>query len=280
MSSSTYRKLSALLIFTGACFAYILVSQGINHVFMPGLPLYQPPFGPLGNILLGILVGASVGLVLGWFETGGVSVLLASLLGALFMAIATLLSGKDDSVTQAHRLTATLIIFVPIAGALAPGLILFRWLTGREVMAYREAQKGHPNPPFQRYFWPVATLLVCAGFGITSLYPELGRSAAPRMQDLIQQGMRSQSAEKLPASFRSPDVNMFSEKAKGPYTLQWDPDKTNQFAIPRPVTNFAEQSTVIARFANGYILACMFPGKNSQPTCRDFENELLIPGAR
>jgi len=145
----TYRKLASLVIFTCACFAYALVSQGANPLFLRGVPLYQPPLGAAGNILLAIVVGSVLGLLLGWSESGPVSVLWASLLGAGFISAATLLTGQDPSVTQAHRVTAVALIFVPVAGLLFPGLLAFRWLASREVMAYREAQKGHPSAPFQ-----------------------------------------------------------------------------------------------------------------------------------
>jgi hypothetical protein len=280
MVYSTYRKLFGLFILTTACIAYALVSQCANLLFIPGVPLFQPPFGAPGNILLAILIGAALGLLLGWSESGVVSVLLASLLGAFFIAIATLLTGEDETVTQAQKVTAVAIIYVPTAGALAPVFMLFRWLISREVSAYRDASH-YPSasqdtknkllsPCFQRFAWPAAILLICAALGLTSLYPKLARSVTPIMQVMIQQGLQSQTIQDLPVPLRPPDVKMFTTRARGTYTLQWDRDEHNQFAIPRPAGNFSEQSTVIARFEDGYLLACMFPSRMGQPTCRDF----------
>lgn len=59
-----------------------LVSQWINRVYLPGAPLYQPPFGPAGNSLLFALGGALLGQICAW-PTGGVQgTFLASALSA------------------------------------------------------------------------------------------------------------------------------------------------------------------------------------------------------
>jgi hypothetical protein len=268
MSYPTYRRWFSLALGTLTGFLYGLISQEINHLFMPGIPLYQPPLGPAGNIALAALAGAALGAVTGWMDSGGFSVLLSSLLGAGFMSAATLLSGQDASISFSHRLTAVAIIFVPTAGLLAPLLIFFRWLVTREETAYRDTQTGRPLPPFRRYYLPVALLLTASALGLLDLYPAMGRAVTPRMHQLIQQGLESPGS--LPAPFQPPDVESFAERARGPYTLQWAKDYENQFAIPRPAGDPADQSTVIARFDNGYLLVCMFPGKTGTPTCRDF----------
>jgi len=270
MTHPAYRKWFGILFVTATGFTFALISQVINLLFMPGIPLYQPPFGALGNTLLYAIIGFALGILVAWPETGSVGVLWSSLLGSLFIVIASLLIGEDQSVTIAHKLAALIIIFVPTAGALAPLMILLRWIIGREVFAYRDACAGRPTPPFRRYAFPVGLVLIAGALGITALYNDVGRAVTTRMHLLIQQGMQVQSAAVVPASLNPPDVNDFLNMARGSYTLQWDRDEKNRFAIPRPAGNFYDQSTVIARFENGYLLACMFPSKTGQPTCRDF----------
>jgi hypothetical protein len=87
---------------------------------------------------------------------------------------------------------------------------------------------------------------------------------------LIKEGRKAQTTEMLPSSLRPPDVDLFLQKAGAAYTLQWDEDDTNRFAIPRPATSPFDQSTVIARFDNGWWLVCMFPRPEAAPECRDF----------
>ncbi len=278
MPYPSYRRWFGLLIGTITGFAYALISQGINHVIMPGIPLYQPPFGAFGNILLFTCIGTAIGAATALMESGAASVLWSSLLGALFMAVATMLTGRNESVSWSHRAAAIILIFMPTAGALAVPLIVFRWIISREEQAYRETHAGllafRQQPGLRRLLrrnaLPVGLVLLAAVLGLTAMYNDFGQAVTPQMHRLIQQGMQAQSREALPAAIQPPDVGQFRERAEGPYTLQWDKDEKNQFAIPRPASNMGDQSTVIARFANGYLLACMFPGKTATPTCRDF----------
>ncbi len=273
-----YRRWFGLLFGAITGFAFALISQGMDHVLMPGVPLYQPPFGAPGNILLFTCIGTALGAATAWAESGGASVLWSSLLGALFMAIATMLSGRNEDVSWAHRAAAIILIFLPTAGALAVPLIVFRWIISREEQAYRDTHAWLLAPRqtlrwkqlLQRLAVPSGMVLLAAAIGMGMLYNDLGRSVIPQMHQMIQQGIQAGSLEALPASFQPPDVERFLERAREPYTLQWDKDEKNQFAIPRPAGNAGDQSTVIARFANGYLLACMFPGKTGAPTCRDY----------
>lgn len=237
---------------------------------MPGIPLYQPPFGAMGNILMALFIGASLGIIVAWSESGGVGVLWSSMLGALFIAIATLFIGQSESGEFWRKFAAVVVILVPTAAALAPIMILFRWAISREEQSFRDALRGYSTASFRRIALPASLVLVAGVFGLFSLYNDLGRAVIRQMDLLIQQGRRNQSNETLPDPLRPPDVTQFSEQGNGPYTLQWEKDDQNQFAIPRPAGNAFEPSIVIARFDSGYLLVCMYPGKTGQPTCRDF----------
>lgn len=268
-----HRKWFGVIFLTASGFAYGLLSQTINHLFMPGIPLYQPPFGALGNIILAGLVGASLGYLIASSESGSVGVSWGSLLGGLFIVIATLLTGNVEGEILWQKISAVVIIFLPTAAVLAPLLILFRWMIGREEESYRNAAKGYPYSRFRRYALPIAVVLAAGALGSLSLYNDLGRAVTPRMQKLIQQGQKAANTEALPLPLRPPGVTHFLEQKGVRYTLQWDKDDQNQFAIPRPAGSTFDQSTVIARFDTGYLLACMFPDKTSQPACKDFLTE-------
>lgn len=270
MAYPKHRKWFGVLFVTAIGLAYGIFSQTINHLFMPGIPLYQPPFGALGNIILAGLVGASLGYLIASSESGGVGVLWGSLLGGAFIAIATLLTGRAEGEILWRKIAAVAIIFAPTAALLAPVLILFRWVIGREVESYRNASKGYSYARFQRYALPTVLVLAAGALGLSSMYNDLGRAVTPSMQSLIQQGRQAAGVEMLPEPLRPPDVKYFIKQKDTRYTLQWDKDDQNRFAIPRPAGSGFDQSTVIARFDNGYLLACMFPGKTGQPTCKDF----------
>ena len=55
MTKQTYRRCAGLILGALIGLAFGSVSQGVNSLFLPGIPLYQPPFGPIGNSLLASL---------------------------------------------------------------------------------------------------------------------------------------------------------------------------------------------------------------------------------
>ncbi len=116
-------------------------------------------------------------------------------------------------------------------------------------------------------------MLAAGVLGFFSLYNDLAQAIILQMDVLIRQGRQAQSTDALPAPLRPPDVTRFLEKSSLPYTLQWDKDDQNRFAIPRPAGSAYSASIVIARFENSYLLVCMFPSKTTLPTCRDFTSE-------
>lgn len=270
MTHAAHRRIFGLLMGAAAGLIYGLVSQCINPLAMPGIPFYQPPFGTWGNLAMAVLLGAVLGLTSTWPETGFSGVLWSSLLGSLAVVVATLLSGIADVELLPSRLMSLLILFVPIAAALSPAFILFRWVAGREEITYLEVQRKVAGQTWLRAAFPATLLLLTGAIGLLSLYPELGRAVTPRMDALIRQGLQAKTFEELPKPLQHKDIGLFLNYRVEAYTLQWDKDDQNQFALPRPATDPFYQSTVIARFANGYRLVCMYPSPTGEPRCKDF----------
>ena len=257
-----YRRWFGLLLGAAIGLGYGFVSQTINHLLLPGISFYQPPFGPLGNLLMAVLLGALLGLVTAWPDTGFTGVVLSSLLGSLALSVPTLLTGPSGAEAMSSRLTAVIIIFVPTAAVLAPLMTLLRWLIAREVDYRRDPLT------WQRVLYPLLIVLISAALGFTFMLPPLGRAVTPRMNALVQQALQAATTQQLPEPLQSPEVPGFLQNARGPYTLQWDKDDTNRFAIPRPATSFYDQSIVVARFASGYWLVCMYPTPTAAPRCK------------
>jgi hypothetical protein len=277
MSYTTHRRLFGLLLGALTGLAYTLVAQNINPLVMPGIPFYQPPFGPAGNTLLGGLLGGLLGFLTAWAETGFKGVMLGSLTGALVLVIATLLTGQTGQELWWSKIVGVTLIFFPVAAVLSPVLILLRWLINREEEAYRESLTWRPPARLPRIGLPVLLVLLAGLLGLTALYNDLARTVTPRMLALVEQGRAAQRTEGLPDSLRVEGVRSFLEHAGQPYTLQWDKDDSNRFAIPRPNTSPFDQSTVIARFADGYLLACVYPDTRLEPRCKDYAPGQPIP---
>ena len=273
MPYPSHRRLFGLLFgaFTGRAFG--LVSQNINYLFMPGVPVYRPPFGPAWNILLSVLVGALLGLITAWSSVNIKGVLLGSLSAALFVAISTFFGGTTSVEALTTRLIGLLIIFIPTTALLSVALIIFRWITDREEDAYRENIHWKPPARLPRIALPALFVLTAALLGLSALYNDLARAVTPRMMELVEAAQLAQSTDQLPEPLRVERVRYAIKNINQNFTLQWDKDDRNQFAIPRPNTSPFDQSTVIARFENGYILACMYPDKTYEPRCVDFPPE-------
>ncbi len=273
MPYPTHRRLFGLLLGALTGLAFGLVSQNINYLFMPGVPVHRPPFGPVWNILLGVLVGALLGLITAWNSVNVKGVLLGSLSAALFVAVSTFFGGTTSMEALATRVIGLLIIFVPTTALLSVALIIFRWITDREEDAYRETIHWKPPARLPRIALPALYVLAAAILGLSAMYNDLARAVTPRMMQLIEAAQMAQSAEQLPEALRVERVRYAFENVGAAFTLQWDKDDRNQFAIARPNTSPFDQSTVIARFENGYILACMYPSKTHEPRCVDFPPE-------
>jgi hypothetical protein len=274
MSSTAHRRWFGLLLGALIGLAYTLVAELINPLVLPGIPLYRPPFGPPGNVAFGVLLGGLLGLVTAWSESGIWGVFLASVAGALVITLASLLpAAGPDLWFQAASLA---IIFAPVAAFFSIGLMLLRWLINREDEAYRESLHWRPPARLPRIVRPALAVLLAAALGLTAMYNDLARAVTPRMHALIDAGRAAPSAAELPEPLRVETVRAFHLHAAQPYRLEWDRDAGNRFAIPRPNTSPSDQSTVIAHFADGYLLACVFPDREMQPRCKDFApGELL-----
>ncbi len=269
MSHHAYRRWFGLLFGALTGLIYGLVSQTLNRFILPGIPLYQPPLGMFGNLFLYTLVGAVLGLVDAWPEVSARGVIYSSLLTTLLACVTILFSGQTEAGGWGIKIAAVIGIFIPVIGFLAPFLVAFRWAISREENVFREKRAGFNMPVLQRILLPLALILFMVWVGTASLLNNTAKTALPRMHTLIQQGQAAVSASaQIPAPLQAKNVTMFTQRGQGSYTLQWDRDDTNRYAIPRPPGS--NPSTVIAHFDNGYLLVCVFAGEDNPPECRDF----------
>ncbi len=271
LSYVSHRRWFGFALGTAMALVYALISQFINRVALPGIPLYQPPFGPIGNLGLELFLGMLIGAMCVWAEVSVWGVVLSSLLCSLVVMVASFFSGNTANGMAATKITALVIVYVPFAAMFAPALMIFRWIVNREENAYRNQQIGMPDNPLLRVALPLALVVLAFVGGALTLYNSTARTVIPRTQAMIQSAQQVQDVTALPRALQPPDVNLFLEKGQGNYTLQWDRDPNNHFAIPRPASAQGEQSIVIARFPNNYLLVCLYPEPNSDPICRDFD---------
>ena len=255
------RRLSlALGIVLGLAFG--LVSQYGNALMLPGIPLYQPPFGAVGNLLMCVAIGAVLGLATGWPNGAIVGALVGCVAGGALFEAAIMLTGENTPNVVAAKAGSILLTFLPIAATMIVPVGIFRWVVSKEESAKRDGA-----PAWKRIPLPVLLVLVVGALGALLFFPERGRIVLPRMNAIVQAGLNAADRSALPAQFQAIDVPGYPEQAKGSYTLDWQGERMGRFGIPRPTANEREQSAVIARFDGGWSFVCLFITPDAEPRC-------------
>jgi hypothetical protein len=286
MTDHAYRRLFGLSLGAGLGLAYGLVSQLINRVFLWGIPLHQPPFGPLGNILLCLGVGALLGLVTAWPANLYLGILAGCAAGALLILLSVMLAGIGLSLLAA-KATLMLFIFLPVAALIALPIGLHRWAVEKQMDLrpdrWPEGQEGRPDRLAARRALPTLFLLfLVVGVGVLSLYPKRGRVAVARMEAIVQAGLDAADQAALPAEFEGEKVQAlkvdgYPERAKGRYNLDYEGSELGRFGIPHPLGSELSQSAVVARFDNGWRFVCLFITATADARCAPFYLELISP---
>jgi hypothetical protein len=257
------RRWTGGLLGIGMGLAYVLVSEQINAALLPGLSIYSPPPGQPWSAFAGAGLGLFLALTTAWSASPFSGVLLGSLAGALTLSLYTLgqAGGQETSLAAVGAILA--VIFVPLAVMLGGLIVLFRFFLDLQQHAIR-----NQRTVFLIGGIPLLLLLLAAGAGWTRQYPPQARMVLQRANSLIQQGLSSGAAEQLPEALRTRDVPDFLANAGPIYTLSWERETSNRFRIPRPANTEGRESLVIARFANGWMLVCLYPRPEWEPRCK------------
>lgn len=245
--------------------AYGAVSQGINRIVLPGIPLYQPPYGPFGNTILTVLVGAGLGLATAWPVGGIQGTFLGSGVAAGIIVGITFIGVNITEQTRAGLTVAAAFILLPIAGMIVPVLGFFRWLINQQIERLREAA------PLRRRVWgPIGATLLTIGVAALSLYSGDARQELMALNTLLSAGSSAASPANLPPALRTAEVGDFQTHTQSAYTLEWTRQNLNRFRIPRPGRNFDSHAVVLARFTDGWRLACLFVTPDEPPVCQSY----------
>lgn len=262
MANSKPPLIAGIVLGIWLSWLYAFILNEANRVNLRGIALPDPPGGVVGYYLGAILVGAVIGLLCTWPKQLWLGTLAGSAAGALL----TFLAPWKPSPIPASQIVLPLDLvfnqFFPIALALAPFTILAR-LSAKQLSSNTSG--------FQlvlRIVLPLLTTGIVAGEGVMALYPPETRDAFFLTQKLVDGGLQAPNASQLPQPLQ--DVLGFIPNATGRYTLELSYDLARfqgpQLMINKTTANFL----IVARFQNGFTLACVFAPRVTSPPCANF----------
>lgn len=266
MNKGSYRRTAGAILGGAVGLVFSGIAQTLPHVYLPDIPLYQPPFGPAGNILLGMLLGAVMGLISCWTEDTFVSVLISGALGAAVVIGATFSSDRMPFLNTGATVIGAIFLMLPFTAAACILTVLLRVAVNRLV----SLRKGH-RWSIERWWLP-ALLVIAAGLmGYWQVMPADGRTVLSRTQSMLQGGLAVTAAADLPAPLAASRVADFISSASPGYTLAWENKGITRYAIPRPAGPEYLISVVVVRFDNGWNVVCLYPNAQADPRCQSFD---------
>jgi hypothetical protein len=198
--SEKSRRILGAIIGASMGLAYSLVSQYINAISLPGVPLYNPPPGKLATILITVLIGGIMGLIAAWPEDALPGVLLSAVFGIAATSLLNIYLTEDTSLQITGAVIVFFMTFLPRAVLFLPLAALTRWVINewsRELVS--------ANFSIARMLLSLLLVVVVAGVaGALSMYSRQGRQVLQKTYTLIQQGRsarRAQASRWIPAEF-------------------------------------------------------------------------------
>lgn len=256
-----YRRRIGALLGGALGLIYGLVSQVGNTLAVPGVPLYQAPFGTAANVILFALAGAALGLLVAWPRSGLKGVLLMAAASAAGIILLSVLTSTTLSENFAISVVAVVSLALPFWGLFVPVFAALRWVIDHQEEAHRDGQPWHG-----RVLGPLALIVVVGMAAYGSLYPSAGRETLQAANAML--AGAAQSGVAPPALAEAPE---FAARIRAPYQLSWEGQDIDKYRIPRPGRAFDRHSAVVARYPDGWHLVCIYITLDEPPLCRGFD---------
>lgn len=179
-----------------------------------------------------------------------------------------LIAAPPSAITTATRffsVPANLLSFALFALLTTPLMLSVRWAIDIQIEL-----ASQPLWSWRRLRGPLAALLLLgAGMSVLTLYSEDVRQAMIQMHGLIQEGLTTSSKNDLPPALNTDDVHDFLVHAKSNYTLEQSYD--DQYQRDFAATLSSDGPIILARFQNGWLLACRFSLQFKTLHCKSYE---------
>lgn len=257
-----YRRLLGLAAGAGLGLGYGLVSESINRLLLQDIPLYSA-LGLSGGLLLWTGVGLLLGGLCAWTHESLPGLALSTLFGGLLVWGVTFSQGEQDALTTLTKIFSALYLFLPLTALILPFTGLLRWTINRLVEMHQDRRGGR-----LRYLLISLPLIFGALLGSFTAYPSYGREMVRSMHAMLQQAARATQVEQLPTPLQHFRVEGFIPSNQTPYTLEWLEVDVNRYALALPGAQGGMQTSgVLARYASGYRLLCIYVEAEAVPAC-------------
>ena len=241
---------------------YAWIADQVNRISMPGVPLAPPPGGTLGYFAGAVLAGGLMGLACTWLESSLLSSLLGGVVGSALVSLAPWQLAVGYSGRLPEFLPQFLLIYLPLALGLIPYALLVRLSANS-----RPPKSGGFS--MRRVVWAALVSLLVIWSGLSVQYTTETRESLKNIQIVIEQGMQASTVGQLPPSLK--DVAGFIPNANGVYSLEISRDTWRFIQIkPIPVRT-GQDFVVIARYTNGFTLACYLSQAVQPAVCTNYK---------
>ena len=261
-----YRRIAGVAIGAGLGLVFGLVSQSINSIVIPGIPFYQPPFGPVVNAVVCFLGGTLLGLVSAWPHESAPGIVIAGVAGALCVGGLTLATARLDWKSGPGVIMSTLVLLLPLSAFVVPVVWSLRWAANKQEDSYLA---GYFT--WSRVLAPFILVIVTGGLAATVLYPPEARPVLARMNAMMRAGLAASDPQALPRPLQPEAMDGFLDHATGAYTLEWTQQSDRYGMIVYSTASPRDQSVVIAHFENGWTFVCLFATPEVEPVCKHLQ---------
>lgn len=259
------RRRHGLVTGVAAGLVFGIISNGANPLLLSGIPLYQPPFGMVGNTILWAAVCGLLGVISAWPNSSIYGVAIASLTAGFMLQVSTVLSGNTN-LDLWKKIVAVASLYFPFSAMASPLAGMLRW-------SVNEQREWYTNLWFswKRLRVPLMLIIVVGGLAALWIYPPDGQDIIKRMHNFVQQGLQSTSPANLPPALQDPLVGSFQTKATADYSLDFTRQDLNRFLIPYAPMGDFQPAAAIARFSSGWSLVCLYVNPAENPFCKGFD---------
>lgn len=246
---------------------YGVTSQVVNPLLVPGVPLAQYPFGPVGNCLVSIVSGAIIGLACALPRSSTNGIFLGTVVSATVAllqwwathAASAVVILKLDSITP-----WTLLEMGFYVALFFPFMLLFRLAIDNQVESTHK-----PVWAWTRLRVPLLLVVILGVIGGFSIFPTHVQRALTDMHALIQSGLSTSNGVNLPSALAEEQgVAGFLYYATSDYLLEPSQDRSLRDELSTPDEDYT--LVIIARFKNDWILACAYDENGDRSRCKSY----------